>query len=419
MRELLFLAHRIPYPPNKGDKIRAWHFLQHLARTYRVHLGCFVDDEHDWAHVPVLKELAGETCFVPLHRRRALARSLSALLSDRPLTLPYYHDARLAAWVTRLRRNRPMLAFVYSSSMAQYVMEDVGSPRIIDFVDVDSQKWVEYSARRQWPMAEIYRREGRALLKVERAIARQFDASLFVSEAEASLFRRLAPEASDQISAVSIGVDVERFSPDIAHPDPYAGAGRTALCFTGMMDYWPNVDAVGWFAQSVFPRIQAVHPSATFWIVGANPVRSVRKLASLPGVIVTGRVADTRPFLAHASAVVAPLRVARGIQSKVLEAMALGRPVVASYHAFEGLRVQRDVDLIVARSAEDFIGAIERIWDPRFGAALGARARQAVCEQYYWPQQLTALDDVVARLDTRPATSGLPSDADTAPAVNA
>ncbi len=399
MRDILFLAHRIPYPPSKGDKIRAWHILQHLAQTRRVHLGCFVDDQNDWAHVPFLKKLGGESCFVPLRTGQALARSLRALTTEQPLTLPYYHDRRMARWVRRLRRDRSMTVFAYSSSMAQYAMDDCGSPRIIDFVDVDSQKWRDYSRRKRWPMSAVYRREGDALLAAERKIAREFDASIFVSDAEAALFRTLAPESSERIFAVSIGVDWRHFSPEREYPDPYAGAGHSTVCFTGMMDYWPNVDAVTWFVRSVLPQIRCSRPSAMFWIVGANPSRAVRKLASEPGVVVTGRVPDTRPYLAHATAVVAPLRIARGVQSKVLEAMAMGRPVIASDRAFEGLRVEAGRDLIVAQTAEEFIHWLEQTWDYRLAQTLGDRARQTVCSRYDWPEQLTRLESIIEPLE--------------------
>lgn len=398
MRDLLFLAHRIPYPPNKGDKIRAWNFLRHLAERRRVHLGCFVDDEQDWAHVEKLKEVAGETCFVPLGRARALVRSLPALLGERPLTLPYYYDPRMADWVARLRRERPMTVFVYSSSMAQYVMDGPESLRIVDFVDVDSEKWRDYASRRRWPTAAVYRREGRALLRAERQIAREFDASLFVSDAEADLFRRLAPECVGRVFTVSNGVDWRFFSPDADYADPFAGAGGTALCFTGMMDYWPNVDAAVWFAETVLPRIRSRRPSATFWIVGANPSPVVRNLARHEGVVVTGRVADTRPYLAHAAAVVAPLRVARGIQNKVLEGMAMGRPVIASPQAFEGIRAEPGRDLLLARDADGFVAALDRVSDAAAAAELGRNARRAIEANYDWSVQLAALDAVLARI---------------------
>jgi sugar transferase (PEP-CTERM/EpsH1 system associated) len=399
MRELLFLSHRIPYPPNKGDKVRAWHFLRHLAETRRVHLGCFIDDERDWTHVPFLKELCGETCFVPLRRSRALVRSMSALVTKQPMTVPYYHDRRLAAWVRQLRRAQPMPVFAYSSSMAQYVEKDQRSRRIIDFVDVDSQKWSDYARRRRWPMSAVYRREGAALLSVERRIARDFDASIFVSDAEASLFRRLAPETSDRVVSVSMGVDWRHFSPEAVYPCPYGDTAGSAVCFTGMMDYWPNVDAVTWFVDTVLPGLRRSRPSTTFWIVGANPAHAVRQLGRRPGVVVTGRVPDVRPYLAHAAAVVAPLRVARGIQSKVLEAMAMGRPVIASAYAYEGLRAEAGRDLLVVESSDEFVRAIEGVFDGDAGHELGAQARRTVQREYDWSNQLSRLDSVLLSLE--------------------
>ena len=399
MRDLLFLAHRIPYPPTKGDKIRAWHFLKHFCATRRVYLGCFVDDQHDWSHVPIVKEITHETCIVPLSRARAVRRSVPAMLTGRPLTEPYYDNAQLANWVHRLRRERPMTVFVYSSSMAQYVMDDARMPRVIDFVDVDSEKWREYSLRRTWPVAALYRREARALLETERRIAAAFDASIFVSEAEANLFKSLAPESAAKISAVSIGVDCRYVSPDCEYPDPYTGAGHSALCFTGMMDYWPNVDAVTWFVHNVFARVRRTRPSATFWIVGANPTPQVRRLARQPGVVVTGRVRDTRPYLAHAATIVAPLRVARGIQNKVLEAMAMGRPVVASAQAFEGIHAVPDRDLIVARTADEFAIAVDRLWQDGVAQTIGTHARRAVQTTYDWPRQISVLDRLLASVE--------------------
>jgi sugar transferase (PEP-CTERM/EpsH1 system associated) len=314
------------------------------------------------------------------------------------MTLPYYRDRRLVKWVRQIRGDRDMPVFVYSSSMAQYVANDAHVPRIIDFVDIDSQKWQEYSRRKQWPLSAVYRREAGALLRAERQIAREFDVSIFVSEAEASLFRRLATESCERVRAVSIGIDASHFSPDVEYPNPYGTGGPSALCFTGMMDYWPNVDAVTWFVERILPRIRAARPSATFWIVGANPTRSVQRLAETPGVFVTGRVPDTRPYLRHASVVVAPLRIARGIQSKVLEAMAMACPVIASAHAFEGLSVEPGRDLLVAQNADDFVAATLRMWEE--GGTFGRRARQAVQRLYDWAPHLASLDAVVASVET-------------------
>jgi sugar transferase (PEP-CTERM/EpsH1 system associated) len=400
-RDLLFLAHRIPYPPNKGDKTRAWHFLSHLAQSRRVHLGCFIDDDGDWAHVPLLTQVAAETCFVPLGRARGLIRSLPSLLTSMPLTLAYYKDSRLSSWVNRVRGMCSPTVFVFSSCMAQYVMEWREARRIIDFVDVDSAKWREYSTRRAWPISTLYRREGNALLRSERDIAREFDMSVFVSQPEAELFQQLAPEAASRVVAITNGIDAAQFSPEADYPDPYSGKGQSVLCFTGMMDYWPNVDAVTWFVDAVFSRVRATRPDATFWIVGARPTPAVRKLAQHPGVMVTGQVADTRPYLAHAAGVVAPLRIARGIQNKVLEGMAMGRPVIVSREAFEGIRAEAGRDVLVAGGADEFVRAIETVWTGEVSGVIGARARAVVRRHHDWSQHLLALDNALGAVEDR------------------
>jgi sugar transferase (PEP-CTERM/EpsH1 system associated) len=401
MRELLFLAHRVPYPPNKGDKIRAWHILRHLAQSRRVHLGCFIDDEKDWEQVPRLREMCGETHFARLDRRWATTRALGALVGRAPLTLPYYRDPGLARWVAELMQRKPIPVFVFSSAMAQYVA-DVSGPRIIDFVDVDSEKWRAYAEQKSWPIRSVYAREATALQSYERRVAGTSDASLFVSEAEAALFRALAPESGHKTYAIGNGVDCDFFKPGRELSDPYDGAGSSTLCFTGMMDYWPNIDAVVWFAERVLPILQRKRPGTRFCIVGANPSREVNALAERPGILVTGRVPDTRPFLQHAAAVVAPLRIARGIQNKVLEAMAMGRPVVATSQAFEGIDAVPGRDLMVADSEEGFAEAAIGLLEA--GAAIGAQARRLVENIYGWPTKLAPLDAVLAAVEGRSRT---------------
>ena len=339
MQELLFLAHRIPYPPNKGDKIRSYHVLKYLAEKYHVHLGTFVDDEQDWQHLPVLKNLCGQTHFVGLNSRMARLRSAKGLLSGEALTLPYYYDASMQEWVTRLLENNPVhRVLVFSSGMAQYVAGQKWSSirRVIDFVDVDSDKWRQYAKSKSWPMSAVYQREARRLEIYERRIAAEFDASVLVSQDEAKLFKTLAPASAGRIDYLNNGVDSEYFSPHRHYANPYF-PDEKVLVFTGAMDYWANVDAVTWFAQEVFPQIVLRDPKARFYIVGGRPTPAVKQLESIAGVHVTGGVPDVRPYLAHAVAAVAPLRIARGVQNKVLEAMAMAKPVLATSAAVEGI----------------------------------------------------------------------------------
>jgi sugar transferase (PEP-CTERM/EpsH1 system associated) len=395
MRRLLFLAHRIPYPPDKGEKIRAWHMLEHLAKRWRVDLGCLADDPADLRHVAFLRGLCAEVeCRYTGPRFAIASRAVTRLRPGMPITLGWFHEPGLAAWVQAgLAERRWEAAFVYSSAMAPYVMgplaERAAMRRVLDMVDIDSEKWRAYAAGSKPPMRLVWAREARTLLGLERRAAAVFDASLFVSEAEARRFVELAPEAAPRVGWVDNGVDLDRFDPAQAWPNPF-GEGPPALVFTGTMGYRPNIEAVTWFAEAVMPLLRGAD-GPHFHIVGANPAPQVQALAKLPGVHVTGTVPDVRPYLAHAAAAVAPLRIARGIQNKVLEAMAMARPVIASPQAFEGIRAEPGRDLLLA---EDAAAMAARVRDVLAGAhpGLGAAARAAVRAGHDWAAALTRLD---------------------------
>lgn len=335
---LLFLVHRIPYPPDKGDKIRSYHELLYLSKRYRVYLATFIDTPEDDRHRDALADLCYESLFVRLEPRWAKLRSAIGLLTGTPLTLPYYHSPPLQRWVReRLESGAISKILVFSSAMAQFVVDAPASIRkVIDFVDVDSDKWCQYAESKSWPLSAIYRRECRQLFRYERDYAADFDASLFVSAAEAELFRERCPESHERVHGVANGVDTERFSPEHTFANPY-GNDTEILVFTGAMDYWANEEGALWFAEQIFPLIRASRPNAQFYIVGRNPSRRLEELANQPGIHVTGTVPDVRPYLAHARVAVAPLRIARGVQNKVLEAMAMALPVLATPQAIEGI----------------------------------------------------------------------------------
>lgn len=397
MPDLLFLSHRIPYPPDKGDKIRSWHALSHLADHFRVHLGCFVDDPADLAHEAMLRRVCADCHIVPLNPTVARLKSAPALLGSTPLSVRAYAHAGMSAWVrAHAARGRIAGVFVFSSAMACHVMgAGLDARRIVlDFGDVDSDKWRQYARRKHGPMRWVYAREARTLAAFEHAAAAAASATLFVSEPEAALFRAQAPDVADRVRVVENGVDHRYFDPAASFADPFP-AGTRAVVFTGRMDYWANIDGVTWFAHDILPKVRQRCPDAVFWIVGSHPAKAVQALADVPGVTVTGRVDDVRPYLRHAAVVAAPLRVARGVPNKVLEAMSMAKPVVATSQAMNGIRAERGRDILIADAADEFAAAVADVIDGAADPAIGARARATILERYDWDTNLAALRAIV------------------------
>jgi sugar transferase (PEP-CTERM/EpsH1 system associated) len=389
MTSLLFLLHRIPYPPNKGDKIRSYQLLRRLSQRYAVHLAAFVDDPEDLQHEQTVRELCAGAKFARISPFWARLRSSRALLGRAPLSLSYYRSSELQRWVaTTLSEQGIRRIVVFSSVMAQYVMQAAADPdcrAILDFVDVDSDKWRQYSLSKGWPLAALYSRESKALQRFERKAAAVFDLSVFVSRSEAELFRRLAPESARRVTFVENGVDTDYFSPQRAYPNPYREGGPVFV-FTGAMDYWANVDAVTWFASDVFPAIRRHTQAAQFYVVGIRPTEQVRRLAQRPGITVTGAVDDVRPYLAHARAAVAPLRIARGVQNKVLEAMAMARPILVSEQALEGLDLASYP--LLARGPQEWIDLATKLLDARGESGAEEELRQRICRAHDWSSKV-------------------------------
>lgn len=386
---LLYLCHRIPYPPNKGDKIRSFHLLRHLCEHYRVFLGAFIDDNRDWEYVQKLEGLCEACHFLPLNPGRARLKSLLGLFNGNPLTLPYYASNRMSNWVKGILDQQEISrVIVYSSAMAQYALPHLEQldRRVIDFVDIDSDKWRQYAEKKSWPTSWIYNREAEKLLRYEKSLANMFNASLFVSSAEAEMFKRLVAPGGENVSFYNNGVDTDYFSssPDFFNPYP---KGQQVVVFTGAMDYWPNIDAVTWFASEVLPKIENTLPQVRFYIVGSNPSESVRQLGRHPRIEVTGRVEDIRPYLQYAAVAVAPMRIARGIQNKVLEAMSMQKPVVVSDQGFEGIHAEPGKEVLLANTAEEMAHLIPEIVDGRYDY-LGPAARARVMQDFSWEENL-------------------------------
>lgn len=401
---IAFLAHRIPFPPNKGEKIRAHALLAHLAARRPVHVACFVDDPDDFQHVAAVEQLTGTPCLaLPLSAMTKRLRAAAGLISGHALSVAVFHDERIDRWLGDLRsRHGVSQALVFSSAMAPYALRvgaEFARASVFDMVDIDSDKWGQYAATRSGLARLVYAREARRLLLIERDAALRFGATWLVSEEETRHFRELAPEAAGHVTTLTNGVDHRRFAPDPTLPSPFA-ADEAAIVFTGAMDYWPNVDAVGWFAEKVLPAVRARMPQARFHIVGSRPSEVVCRLAG-DGVCVVGTVPDTRPYIQHAAVVVAPLRIARGLQNKVLEAMAMARPVVASPEASRALPARPGQHLLVGDGDAAFVEAVVSVLAGNH-AGLGEEARRYVETAHDWTRILSRMDGTLQALAAAP-----------------
>lgn len=403
---ILFLAHRIPYPPNKGDKIRSYNMLKYLVRNHDLYLGTLIDESTDRRFVQSMQPLVCEFLYDLIRPRLKRIASGAAVLRSLPLSVSYFYSRKLQREIDALLDRLEIDAVLcYSSPMAEYVFRSKhrdgklqNSRRIMDFIDVDSHKWAQYAQRTSGLKHWVYRYEAKQLGDYEQKIAEAFDHILVVSEHEKDIL--LKGLRVEHVSAVSNGVDLEYFHPN--HPNRRPGMAH-AIVFTGVMDYRPNVEGVAWFVESVFPRIRKDVPGARVYVVGSRPTAEVRRLGRSDGVEVTGFVEDVRDYLAGADVCIAPLRIARGIQNKVLEAMAMGKPVVSTPEALEGIHAVPREDVIRAGGEADFAGAvIQLLQNPWKAREIGAKARTCVEMHYSWDKNLSALDAILSP-NTTPA----------------
>ena len=391
MREILFLAHRIPWPADRGDKIRSHHILKRLCQMAPVHVGTFADDDRDMGFVGEMDGILASS-HVELRSKPQWQAGAEALLTGQPVSVRSFGSRSMQQWVAGLLASgRISHIFCFSGQMAQYVPASFDGRFIMDFVDVDSAKFESYSGEGNPLMRWINAREGRLLGGFESDVARRADANLLVSEAEAALFK--SRTSARNVLALGNGIDTKFYDPAASFKKLHPVFPDPLIVFTGQMDYRPNIEAVSDFATAAMPLVRAQHPEATFAIVGRNPTQAVSDLSMLPGVQVTGAVDDVRTWLAAADVVVAPLRIARGIQNKVLEAMAMARPVVASPAAAEGINAEHGVHFYaeptVTAEAERVCALLDQ---PQDGLKTGAAARAHVVRHYGWAGQLAALD---------------------------
>lgn len=400
---ILYLCHRVPYPPDKGEKIRAFHQIRHLARRHKVHLLTLSDGP--LPDLAPLEALCERVEVFPLSRPAAYLRAGLKMALPRPLTLSFFESKELAARVRELaRRERFDVQVVFCSAMAPYAELTPDVPAVLDMVDVDSAKWAQYARFAPLPLRPVYALEARRLRRYEASLAGRFRRVLLATGNEARLYKTSAPGA--RTVTLLNGVDADFFQPLDLPKSPHP-----TLVFTGQMDYFANVDGVVHFAKNVFPRLRRRFPDLEFLVVGRSPVPAVRDLGELPGVQVTGAVGDVRPFLARAWAMVAPLRIAQGVQNKALEAIASRLPLVCTERVLAGLsdggfRSGRDV--LAAGSDEEMERAVAAvIEDAALRDRLAEHAHQRLVVHYRWPQILEGFEELVGAA-ARPPAGSLP-----------
>ena len=475
--KILYLAHRIPYPPNKGDKIRSFNEIKYLSSSHEIHLACLADNPADLKHANDLNQYCKKVYVAPLNKTIAKAKSLTSLFHERPLSVAYFYSNSLQTVINQwLSGNSYDAIICFSSPMAEYLFRSpflahrfqhpassdqkqvlnhelssmpaqwngspipsgsyqlsdqhpasgrspIPNPRspmlIMDFCDLDSDKWLQYSQRSRFPLNLVYKVEHKRLFKYEKRINQLFDHSVFVSNQEANLFQSLFPKARN-ISVIPNGVDYNYFSPEASTQQtftPLSGSNLLnrgnklnklnkpnkpnkpqqngpILLFTGAMDYHANVEGVTWFCSEILPLIKRNFPKSQFHIVGSNPHHKVRDLANRSGIKVTGFVEDIRPYYQAADVCVIPLRLARGVQNKVLEAMAMGKAVVATSKATEGIQAVPEEHVLIEDTVDGFFNAVLRLFkDHSLRKRLGAMARELVMAKYDWSTNMKKLEN--------------------------
>jgi sugar transferase (PEP-CTERM/EpsH1 system associated) len=387
--DILFLSHCVPNPPDKGEKIRAHHEVTCLAAKHRLHLACFARNDAEVQAAYALRDRCASVYVERLSPKVALARAMAQFAMGRCLNAAFYSSRRMRQHVESLA---PATTVAYSVVMGQYAPRQV--PLLLDLVDVDSEKWFQYGQAR-WP-GFAYRSEAQRLRRLEIAFADRAVCNFLSTPRELEVFQRFAPSAVAK--CMENGVDFEYFDPSRCARLPEL-RGRRFLLFLGAMDYYPNIDAVQWFAEHVFRELKRKHPDFEFYIVGRNPSKAVLRLSKQNGVTVTGSVPDVRPYLEAAMAVVAPLRIARGIQNKVLEALAMGKTVLASPEICSTFGDKVPAGVVCCASEQEYICATdEKGGQTPFRAVCEMAvcppfSRQRAMERFSWDRNTRILSD--------------------------
>lgn len=413
--KILYLAHRIPFPPNKGDKIRSFNEIKYLSKNHEIHLCCLVDNPKDLQYGNDLKKYCKTVNTVSINPKLAKLKSLIHIFSFKPLSIPYFYSQNLQKKINHLLSDINFDCILcFSSSMAEYIFlskffnikiqnfSNTNPCLIMDFCDVDSNKWHQYSKSSMFPFSYIYKLESHRLSNYETRIAENFDHSIFISEKEVDIFQKKNPHINN-INFISNGVNSDYFNPEKSYSINIKSDSTSidlsknnfpTLLFTGAMDYHANIEGVVWFCEEIFPKIKTIIPEVLFYIVGSNPTFKIQRLQSENSIVVTGYVEDIRPYYQLADVCVIPLRVGQGVQNKVLEAMAMGKATITTSKAIEGINVIPGEHLLVENKPETFSQIVLMLLkDKLYRKQLGIRARQFVKDNYNWDANMEKFEE--------------------------
>jgi len=384
---ILFVCHRLPFPPNRGGKIRPFHMIQHLGRNHSVVVASLAHTEQELREGQPLADYCEQVIAEVLPNRIRWMQAFRALFSAIPSSVAFFWSEKLALRIREAFRQRRFDAiFVHCAFVAPYARNLPCAFRVLDYGDVDSGKWFDYSRSKSFPLSFGYWIEAKKLRRFEEKLAGEFDLCTATTQGELEEVQKLNPNVPSAV--IPNGVDLSYFYPRPGNP------GKSAvLVFLGRMDYFPNIDGTLYFARSIFPLIRQSIPDVEFRIVGSNPSRAIRSLAKIPGISVTGHVPDVRPYLMDAAVAVAPLRIARGTQNKILQFLAMGVPVVATPEAAKGVGAQPGQHFLVAEGPEAFARQVVRLLeDTRLRETLGSAGRQPLETAHSWPISMQILD---------------------------
>ena len=397
---ILIISQRCPFPPNKGEKIRTFHHLKFLKEQgHQLFLASPYEDDSE---LPFFSTLAEGYCQHISYSKlpHKMFRLLMGLVTGKALSIAnFYHSALQNKIDKQLLENNIDVIYCCASSVAEYVFNSnvinqlTNKPRLImDFMDVDSDKWSQYAHKTSWPLKYIYQREAKLIARFEKKIASSFDHCILITQAEVSLFQQIHG-SQFEIHAIENGLDTTAFYPPSAPRDLQS----PRLLFAGVMDYAPNVDAVMWFIDHVWSSIVAKWPQATFCIAGMDPVEKIKKLHGINGIEVTGFVEDIKPYFDNANIFVAPFRLARGVQNKVLQAFASGLPVIATPMGAEGVKCADNQDILIASTAAEFITNLTILMsDKNKYNEISSNALTVIEDNYAWDSVLAPLKNLIA-----------------------